>query len=62
MNWLSTTEDFSQAITEKVTFSSFWFLKDKFTLGEPNEMGSLPVSELQGNTMYIRLQRSASFS
>ena len=67
MSWLSTTdnEDYSQVITEKVTFSSFWFLKDKFTMGsQTNEIRSLPVSELQGNIQdcYIRLQKSASFS
>ena len=51
MSWLSTTdnEDYSQVITEKVTFSSFWFLKDRFTMLEPNEMSSLLVSEQQGN-------------
>ena len=51
MSWLSTTdnEDYSQVITDSMTFPSFWFLKDKFAqIGEPNEMRSFPVSELQG--------------
>ena len=41
MSWLSTTdnEDYSQVIKEKVTFSSFWFLKDKFTLGSQTRLG-----------------------
>ena len=35
MSWLSATdnEDYSQVITEKVTFSSFWFLKDSLLWG-----------------------------
>ena len=52
MSWLSTTDDddFSHIISEEVTFSSFWFLKDKLVYyWEPNEMRSLPVSKLQGN-------------
>ena len=66
MSWLSTTdnEDYSQVITDRMTFSSFWFLKDKFAqIGEPNEMRLFPVSELQGNIKdcYIRLQRRTSF-
>ena len=66
MSWLSTTdnEDFSQVTTEKGDFLFILDLEGQVNYGEPNEMRSLPVSELQGNIYdcYIRLQRCASFS
>ena len=66
MSWLSTTdnEDYSLVITEKSDFLFILVLEGQVYFGEPNEMRSLPVSELQGNIKdcYIRLQRSASFS
>ena len=55
MNWLATTEneDCSQVITEKVTFSSFWLVGQVYH-EEPNEMLSLPTSDLQGNMQDCR--------
>ena len=46
MSWLITTdnEEFSQEVTEKVLV-----LEGQVYYEEPNEMRSLPVSELQGN-------------
>ena len=46
MSWLITTvnKEYSQVITEKVLV-----LEGQVYYEEPNEMRSLPVSELQGN-------------
>ena len=51
MSWLSTTdnEDFSQVTTEKGDFLIILDLEGQVYYGEPNEMRSLSVSELQGN-------------
>ena len=51
MSWLITAEneDFSQVITEKSDFLFILVLEGQVYYEQPNEMRSLPVSELQGN-------------
>ena len=51
ISWIVTTdnEDFSQVITEKSDFLFILVLEGQVYYEEPNEMRSLPASELRGN-------------